>query len=179
MKRAPFLARFVALLIDMMILLIFSSMACIAALSGYRIGADRLTFVDLSCILFISFLLSCLIFLFYFTCLTMGEGMTAGKRIMGVRVVRRDRKGLVLRDPGFLRSLVRAMAYILSATVCFIGFFMALFFRGKTLHDMIAGTEVLCAYPPGEGGYDSHEGETGEGGGGAAYGLHKSMKEES
>jgi uncharacterized RDD family membrane protein YckC len=142
MKTAPILARFAALLIDAALVLLFSAAAFAAALTGYRLGAGSLTFINLSCILLLSSVLSCLIYLFYFTHLTMREGMTVGKRIMSVRVVRRDGAQGV-REPGFARSLVRAVAYVLSAMICFIGFFMALFFRGKTLHDMIAGTEVI------------------------------------
>jgi uncharacterized RDD family membrane protein YckC len=158
MKKASILARFVALLIDMAILLFFCVAVFIAALSGYRVGSGGLTFVDLSCILFVSSLLSCLIFILYFTYLTTREGMTAGKRIMGIRVIRRDGAGVV-GAPGFLRSLVRSLAYILSAMICFIGFLMAPFFRGKALHDIISGTEVICGEPPDTDGGDSLEGE--------------------
>lgn len=136
--------RFIALAIDMMIVAFFSGMVFIAALSGYHMGAGQLTFPGLSCILFISSIVSFFIFLFYFTYLTMEEGATIGKSIAGIRVIIRNRIGVGMR-PGFVRSLVRAVAYILSVSACFLGFLMALVFRGWTLHDIIAGTQVVRA----------------------------------
>ena len=142
MKRASISARFFAMLIDMIIVMFSSAMVLAAALTGFRAGAGRLTFLGLFSILFLSLVLSFLISLFYFTYLTMEGGMTIGKRVAGIRVVTLTGEGSS-SGPGFLRSLVRALAYGLSASFCFLGFFAAFFFKGRSLHDFIAGTRVV------------------------------------
>ena len=142
MTKAPISSRCIAFIIDLAVLFGAYVGVCLAALAGYRLGSGRLTFINLSCILFLSSLFICLIFLFYFTFLTTREGMTFGKAIMNIKVVCAEgrQKG---NGPGFVRSLVRTVAYGLSALPCFIGFIMALFFDGRTLHDLLAGTEVV------------------------------------
>jgi uncharacterized RDD family membrane protein YckC len=142
MKRASITARFFAILIDMLVVMFCSVMVSAAALTGFRAGAGRLTFPDLFSILFLSLLLSSLISLFYFTYLTMEGGVTIGKRVAGIRVVTLTGEDSP-RGPGFLRSLVRVLAYGLSAAFCFLGFFAAFFFKGRSLHDFIAGTRVV------------------------------------
>lgn len=142
MKRASIPARFLAILIDMLILIFCSALVSAAAIIGFRTGAGRLTFFDLFSILFLSLVLSSLISLFYFTYLTMEGGMTIGKRVAGIRVVTLAGEDSS-QAPGFLRSLVRFLAYGLSASVCFLGFVAAFFFKGRGLHDFIAGTQVV------------------------------------
>ena len=147
MSRASIFARFMAFLIDVAIVAFFSAMVFIAALTGYRAGAGQLSFSGLTGILLL-FPVFCLgVFLFYFTYLTMGQGMTVGKSVLGIRVV--IIRGFMEEEtiPGFGRSLVRAAAYILSGATCFLGFLMAFFFNGITLHDLIAGTRVVIARP--------------------------------
>ena len=144
MNRVLFFPRFAAFLIDITIVALFSGVIFVSALLGYRAGAGQLTFSSLSGIILLCPLFSVLVFLFYFTYLTMESGMTIGKSALGIRVIKRtpcheeEGKGL-----GFLRSLVRAAAYFLSASIWFLGFFMALFFQGIALHDAIAGTRVV------------------------------------
>jgi uncharacterized RDD family membrane protein YckC len=142
MKRAPIPERFAALLIDTVIVAFFSVAVFVAALLGYITGTDHLTLPGLSVIFLFSFIVSSFIFLFYFTYLTMGEGMTVGKNIFRIRVVRRDGMGVGVR-PGFFRAFVRTVAYLISASVWFFGFIMALFLEGRTFHDIVAGTQVV------------------------------------
>jgi uncharacterized RDD family membrane protein YckC len=130
------------MLIDVLAMTLCSVLTTAAALTGFRAGGGRLTFSNLFCILFLSLVLSSLISLFYFTCLTMGGGMTIGKRAAGIRVVTLTGEDS-LSGPGFLRSLVRALAYGLSASFCLLGFFAAFFSKGRSLHDFIAGTRVV------------------------------------
>ena len=148
MNRASVFVRFVALLIDLLIVMFFSCMLFVAALAGYRTGSGQLTFLGLSGILLLCPVFSLLVFLFYFTYLTMEQGMTIGKSILGIRVVRWNREDV--RGLGFFRSLVRAAAYVLSASVCFMGFFAAIFLKGVTLHDIIAGTQVVTVCEGGD-----------------------------
>jgi uncharacterized RDD family membrane protein YckC len=150
MNRAPVSARFVALLIDIVIVTFFSGMIFVAALAGYRAGYGQLTFLSLSGIILLCPLFSLLVFLFYFTYLTMEQGMTIGKSALGIRVVAGRDFGNEETGPGFFRSLVRTAAYFLSASICFLGFFMAFFLKGITLHDIIAGTSVVVAHEKGE-----------------------------
>ena len=145
MNRAPLFLRFCALLIDMVIVIFFSTLIWLATLLGYRLGAGRLTFPGLSIILSLSPFFFSFTFFFYFTYLTMEQGMTIGKSITGIRVVRKEPDGLQ-GTIGPLRAFVRTAAYTLSASVCFLGFLMALACRGETLHDLIAGTRVVAAH---------------------------------
>jgi uncharacterized RDD family membrane protein YckC len=149
MNRASVSARFVALLIDIVIVTFFSGMIFVAALAGYRAGSGQLTFLSLSGIILLCPLFSLLVFLFYFTFLTMEQGMTIGKSALGIRVVVRHDFADEEAGPGFFRSLVRTAAYFLSASICFLGFFMAFFLKGITLHDIIAGTSVVVAHEEG------------------------------
>jgi len=147
MNKASFFARFVALLIDVVIVAFFSAMIFVAALLGYRAGAGHLSFLGLSAILLL-LPLSCLgVFLFYFTYLTMERGATVGKSALGIRVVARRDFLEEETGPGFGRSLARTSAYFLSGSICFLGFLMTLFLDGLTLHDLIAGTRVVIAGP--------------------------------
>ncbi|MDR2017425.1 MAG: RDD family protein [Syntrophobacterales bacterium] len=149
MRRASIFARFVAFLIDLSIIAFFSGMTAVAALAGYSAGSGGLTFLSFSAVLLFCLVFSSLLFLFYFTFLTMGPGMTIGKNMLSIRVIRSELGGAA-KGLGFFRSLVRAVGYVLSASVCFFGFFMAVVFRGITFHDLVAGTEVV----------DAHEGES-------------------
>ena len=67
------------------------------------------------------------------------SGGTLGKKLFGLRVV--TAQGTV---PGFFRSLVRAVGWLLSTPLANVGFLIALVHpRTRTLHDMIAGTFVV------------------------------------
>jgi len=90
-------------------------------------------------LLFKTFML-CSIFIitFYFTYLTMKGRSTVGKSIFKIKVMKSDGAEL-----GFLRSLSRFTVYVFSASAFFIGFIMALFLRGRALHDILADTQVV------------------------------------
>jgi uncharacterized RDD family membrane protein YckC len=142
MKNASIFDRFIALCIDMMIISFSSVIVMIVAFVGYSVGAERLTFPGLSAIFLFSLAIASFIFIFYFTYLTMDEGMTVGKMVFRIRVIRRDGMGLGVK-PGFFRSLVRTISYVISASVWFLGFIMAFFLHGRTFHDIVAGTRVV------------------------------------
>jgi uncharacterized RDD family membrane protein YckC len=68
-------------------------------------------------------------------------GSTLGKRILGIRVVRRDG-----RHPGLGRATLRAVLAGLSLGLVGLGVLLALFTRsGRALHDLLARTWVVEA----------------------------------
>lgn len=69
------------------------------------------------------------------------DGQTPGKRIMNLRVVKEN--GAELSD---VDALIRALGYTVSSFVFGLGYFWALFDeKGRTWHDMLAGTLVIKA----------------------------------
>jgi uncharacterized RDD family membrane protein YckC len=138
MKRASIFVRFLALSIDIFILFLFYIMVFISAFAGYAFGMEVLSFSSLFGFFPVFFYSSFFISLFYFTYLNMNGGMTVGKRAFGIKVVRRDGTEL-----GFLRAFLRSVSYIFSASIWCMGFIMAFFLKGRTLHDIIADTVVV------------------------------------
>ena len=72
-------------------------------------------------------------------------GRTLGKWVAGLRVVRQDGERM-----SFARSLVRhVVGYTLTALTLGLGFLLAaLNTRGRTLHDLLAGTVVVRSRAP-------------------------------
>lgn len=142
MKRASMFARFFAFFLDIIIVFFLCIVVLISVLTGYIVGhghSDYFFNIGKIAWLFAVFCLaSVFLFAFYFTYLSAGEGSTIGKRIFNLRIVRQD--GM---HTSLTRSLLRSISYFLSASVFFIGFLMAPFFRGKALHDFIADTQVI------------------------------------
>lgn len=138
MRKAGVFVRFLAFVIDAILLSFVACMILAATVAGYvtsqeSSSASRLT--DLSLIFLLSSLCATL---FYFTYLTMEGGATVGKKIFGLKVVGKDGENTT-----FLRALVRTMACLLSAVLWFISLIGVLFFDGGALHDMIVGTRVV------------------------------------
>lgn len=70
-------------------------------------------------------------------------GGTPGKKLMGLQVVTADGS-----RPGAVRSLARALGWLVSTPLANLGFVIALFHpRTRTLHDLLAGTYVVEAGP--------------------------------
>lgn len=66
-------------------------------------------------------------------------GGTVGKRLMGIRVARRDGSPL-----GFARSLARSLGWFLSMPLCNLGFLIAFAHpESRTLHDLLSGALVV------------------------------------
>ncbi|MFN2183828.1 MAG: RDD family protein [Anaerolineae bacterium] len=83
-------------------------------------------------------LLSAVYFLFFWSV----AGITPGKGLMGLRVVRRDGSGL-----SFLRSLLRLFGYWLSTLLYGLGYlWIAIDNRREAWHDKIAKTAVIYAW---------------------------------
>jgi uncharacterized RDD family membrane protein YckC len=142
MKRASIFARFLALCVDWFILSIFSILVFVSVLAGYIFGSggSLLDGIDIKLWLLFKTFMLCSIFIitFYFTYLTMKGRSTVGKSIFKIKVMKSDGAEL-----GFLRSLSRFTVYVFSASAFFIGFIMALFLRGRALHDILADTQVV------------------------------------
>ena len=69
-------------------------------------------------------------------------GVTPGKGLMGVRVIRRDGEGL-----SFLRSLLRLFGYWVSTLLSGLGYlWIAIDNRREAWHDKIARTAVIYAW---------------------------------
>ena len=124
MKRASRVARFLAFLIDLFFLLAVSVLLFVSGADrrlhrrrrrqGLRLRSARRP----DCFAFVFFFFEIFLFLFYFTYLTAGGESTFGKRVFGLRVVRRGDNA----PCGVARSLARALAYWLSALPLFLGF---------------------------------------------------------
>ncbi|MCX8109850.1 MAG: RDD family protein [Syntrophorhabdaceae bacterium] len=142
MRKAPFFSRFMAFALDLFIVFMVSTFTLAAIVTGYMIGCGGSFFYSiidgigiLSTIFFIS---HATIFIFYFTYLSAGDGSTIGKDIFSIKVKRLD--GM---DINLSVSFIRCMSYLVSASIFFLGFFMALIFKGRSLHDFIANTLVI------------------------------------
>ena len=71
-------------------------------------------------------------------------GQTAGKALLGLRVVRSDPRHPSMTKLSLARSCLRVASYWLSAVPLGIGFLCAVFDEEhRTLHDRIAGTRVI------------------------------------
>lgn len=77
---------------------------------------------------------------FAYFCISVAlSGQTAGKAVMGLRIVRIDG-----RRPGFIRALVRTLAYLVSLVPLFAGFLWILVDpHRRGWHDHIAGSRVV------------------------------------
>jgi uncharacterized RDD family membrane protein YckC len=143
MRKAPLAARYLAFLIDIVFLLFVVALFCGAALAGYLAGMGRPAasgfFGAARSFVLILVCFKAFLCLFYFTYLNAhGEG-TLGKGLFGLKVVRR-RDGEYI---GFARSLARSVCYLFSAFPFCAGFLLPFVLKGRALHDILTGTEVL------------------------------------
>jgi uncharacterized RDD family membrane protein YckC len=145
MKRASWVARFLAFLIDLLFLLAVSILLLVSGALGAFIGAGAGKasvsglLATLAVFAFVFFFFEIFLFLFYFTYLTAHDENTFGKGVFGLKVVCRENYA----PCGVVRSLARTLAYWLSALPLFLGFLMALIPGGLALHDIVAGTMVV------------------------------------
>ena len=142
MTRASVLVRFFALIVDIVFLFIVQTLLFAAAFFGHLLWVRPSSFGQVSAklgefspVITIAFLF---IVLYYFTSLTAYGEQTVGKSILGIRVV--TTKGYFLSR---MRAFLRCICYGLSALPFFLGFVVALIFRGRALHDLLCGTQVV------------------------------------
>jgi len=126
-EKVGFWRRFVAMLIDTIVLIIVSQVITSGAYGGDQASASGVTFlVDIA----------------YFVGLwTYWGGQTLGKKAMGIKVVKTDGSPVNL-----VTSIIRYVGYIISAVVILIGYIWVAFDPNKQgWHDKIAGTYVVKA----------------------------------
>jgi uncharacterized RDD family membrane protein YckC len=149
-KPASFFARFIAFVIDCLVLFLpvlflFGLGAMTIAIQGALEHTDRETMHQEWELLWRNFRELLLLVILggawlYAACLECsGWQATIGKRWVGMKVT--DVEG---QRMSFFRATGRHVAKVLSGLPCFFGFIMALFSsRGLALHDRLAGTRVV------------------------------------
>jgi uncharacterized RDD family membrane protein YckC len=142
MKRASFFVRGLAFWIDMMIVIFLGGAVLLAATAGYLMGVERYSLPGMARLTLTFVVAGSFVYFFYFTYLNMHGGATVGKRIMGIRVIHRGGMGVGM-ELGFMRAFLRSLFYVLSAWFFGLGFLMALFLDGRTLHDILTDTQVV------------------------------------
>ena len=152
---AGFISRFVAFIIDMLIITlsvlaitwfvsvtieIFNLQAFYNIFSVLLPGASS-TFEQLLSQLTAGFFFS-LVIASYFIFFWVLAGYTPGKALMGVRIITTDGRKI-----SFLRALLRYLAYFLSAVLFFLGFLWIFVDRRRQgWHDKIANTYVIYTW---------------------------------
>ena len=137
MNSAPFWKRFIAIMIDI-VLLNFSLLLLSVGMGFVLGGMMQDKELMLSSVEYLA-PVGVLIFWLYFALQeSSSKQATLGKRLMGIYVVSKDETQLT-----FVQASIRHFAKYLS-TILFIGFIMAAFTQKKqALHDMIADALVL------------------------------------
>lgn len=126
-EKIGFGRRFVAFIIDVILLGIVSQVVATAAYGGDFTQATGLTTI---------------IDIVYFVGLwAFWGGQTVGKKAMGIKIVKADGSAF-----GLVPAIIRYVGYIISGVVIFIGFIWIAFDANKQgWHDKIAGTYVVKA----------------------------------
>ena len=138
MRRASIFVRLLAFFLDIILLTCLVSIVCIAAFAGYALSPGSLSVPPFPSLALILMCGSTFVFVFYFTYLTMNGGATVGKSIFHLKVVGLDGSNL-----NFFRAFARCIAYLLSFCFWLITLLVALFFRGRSIHDLVAGSQVI------------------------------------
>lgn len=146
LKYGSFMDRFIALLIDYILLSIFQFVLLMPAVAFLLSLAGLITtpFVAMGFGASYNILAVVLTWLYFAGFESSARGATLGKRAMRLRVV--DEKG---RRLTFGRASLRYVFKLVSAFPLLLGFIMALFTKKKqTLHDLVAETIVIESHEP-------------------------------
>lgn len=141
---AGFVTRFVAFLLDLLILSgIYSISAVVLLAIGSFFQQDFFALArDISLVGVLATTVAAIVPMLYYVFFWALIGQTPGKAFMGIRIYTLDGGQLSLR-----RAFVRYVCYWLSATLMFTGFlFVLVDNRRQTLHDKIAKTVVVYAW---------------------------------
>jgi uncharacterized RDD family membrane protein YckC len=142
MRKASIPVRLLAFSIDCVLLSCLGVVILAAAVAGHAVSEGPSGLTQTLRLMVVVFLSSILLFLFYFTYLTAGEGKTVGKRIVGLKAVKRDGSPL-----GFGLAFLRCLMYIISIAFWPVSLLTALFCDGRTVHDIMTGTRVIKEEP--------------------------------
>lgn len=138
MRTASIFLRLFAFVIDVLVLSFFMCLLFMAIVGGYLLSTESFITTQTFLLTFFFVCGSFLTFIFYFTYLTMDGGVTVGKHMFKLKVVRPDGSGLTA-----FRAFIRSIFYLLSLSFWFICLVMALFSEGRMIHDIIAGSRVV------------------------------------
>ncbi len=137
---AGFVTRLVAFVID--IALIGITVTIVGSAASLVADFLRLSGRVLTLVQIVSLIASASIIVGYFILLWMLAGMTIGKRIMGLIIVREDGGKLTLGN-----AVRRYVGYYISAILLLGYFWVILDARRQGWHDKLAGTLVLYDWP--------------------------------
>jgi len=134
--KAPFLLRCGAILVDYILIV---SVPVISLLLGRYFEYDGMKLLN-SEVSNAGWLITILLILTNFVIFPMFSGQTIGKFLTGLRIVSSDGDA-----PSFSRLLVRHLiGYPLTVLTLGLGFLFSVFnYKGRALHDFIAGTVVV------------------------------------
>ena len=146
-RYAGFFLRFVAFMIDSLVLAFFTLPLALAGFVGVRLGLALIgrhapvdTEETLTSLVELGWLVMAGV---YFTALHRSGGQTIGKAVVGLRV-----RSVTLRPIGRAQSLVRTIGYVASSAFLGLGFLtVALSPRKRGWHDYLAGTCVVQTRP--------------------------------
>jgi uncharacterized RDD family membrane protein YckC len=138
MRNASIFIRLLAFSIDILLLAFFMCLLLIATIAGYALSPGSFSAPQASLLVLLFVCGAFLVFVFYFTYLSMEGGATLGKCFFQLKVVRPDGTGL-----SFCRAFIRSISYLLSLSFWLISLLVALFFEGRMIHDIIAGSRVV------------------------------------
>ena len=141
LRYASFGSRFVALIIDAVVLFIVSLVVNLAFGVTLPVPTPGAPFSGLAALFGIAFFVNLGLNFFYYVFLLTACGATLGKMAMGVKIVTPDGGPL-----SFGRSAARYFcANFLEAFTLWIGYLIALFDdQNRTLHDRICGTRAIA-----------------------------------
>jgi len=140
-RRAHFVSRAIALVIDLAVVAIvdlvlvtigFAARSCAEAITGQDLGDSDQILLELIGAAAV------VVPALYFALLNAGGGQTLGKIAVNLRVERVDGGGLPL-----VRSVLRALGYLVSAVPLGLGFLLAIGRSRRALHDYLAGSAVV------------------------------------
>ncbi|WP_028893701.1 RDD family protein [Syntrophorhabdus aromaticivorans] len=138
MRKSSILLRLLAFFIDCTLLSFLGAVVFAAAFAGYSASGGLLGLSQALRLMSIAFLSSTLLFLFYFTYLTMAGERTIGKRIVGLRVVRQDGSPL-----GFGQAFARCLIHVIALPFWPVSLLTAFLCDGRMVHDIMTGTRVI------------------------------------
>jgi uncharacterized RDD family membrane protein YckC len=138
MRNVSIFVRLLAFSIDILVITFFMCFVFVATITGFGLSPGSISAPQVGLLVLYVVCGSCSAFIFHFTYLSMDGGSTVGKRVFQLKVVRPDGTGL-----SAYRAFIRSISYFLSLSFWLISFLIALFFEGRMIHDVIAGSRVV------------------------------------